>query len=586
MKLPLAGCAYLLAASVAQAGVIKTLGSAGCEAATVGSVDKEYRSYNGTCNNEENPTWGSSGVMVGEGVQLQRWDDTAYYRDTSTLPSARAISNAASMQPNSVSVPNSKGVSAMLMQWGQFLDHDLDLTRAGDEPWNIAVANDDPEFGSLYGDSGTMPGGMPFHRSVWVPGTTNPREQLNVSTAFIDASQIYGSDEATAMSLRDPTGGGRLNMLNGLLPKDSSEKFFSGDERVREQVGLTSMHTLFSREHNRIADELAQQYRDERATPGQPVDEADLDETVYQETRKLVGAMMQSITFNEFLPALLGSSAPGAYDPDSDIYDPDINPGIYTEFSTAAYRFGHSTLAPTLLRLDEDFLPLPGGPLPLEQAFFNAENLIDPASAIGGVGIEPFLRGLVTQQAQAVDTLIVDALRNMLFPTMGGFDLAALNMQRGRDHGLPTYNQMRGILGLDTYERGWDDPDLTFSDDIIGALTGVYGVDGFDDLDLWIGGLAEAHQGDSLLGELFTKIVAGQFDLLRKGDRFWFERAGMFEDEWMMFIERSTLSAIMARNGISGLQANVFFVPVPATFLLIAMGVLLMRGRAHPRLTG
>jgi len=403
---------------------------------------------------------------------------------------------------------------------------------------------------------------------------------LNTVTAFIDASQIYGSDVDTAMSLRDPDGGGRLLMEDGLLPRDSDEKFFSGDERVREQVGLTSMHTLFSREHNRLAGEIAKAHS-----------EYD-DETIYQEARKLVGAMMQSITFNEFLPALLGSSAPGAYDPDpdpnnpdsdnpdSDIYDPDINPGIYTEFSTAAYRFGHSTLAPTLLRLDEDFAPL-GDPLPLEQAFFNAENLIDPAPTIGGVGIEPFLRGLVTQQAQEVDTMIVDALRNMLFPAMGGFDLAALNMQRGRDHGLPTYNQMRGILGLDTYEGGWDDPDLTFSDDIIEALTGVYGVDGFDDLDLWIGGLAEAHHGDSLLGELFTKIVADQFDFLRKGDRFWFEHAGMFEDEWMMFIERSTLSSIMARHGISGLQANVFFVPVPATFLLIAMGLLLMRGRAH-----
>ena len=141
--------------------------------------------------------------------------------------------------------------------------------------------------------------------------------------------------------------------------------------------------------------------------------------------------------------------------------------------------------------------------------------------------------GLVTQRAQEVDTLIVDGLRNMLFvglePTVG-FDLAALNMQRGRDHGLPTYNQMRGILGLETYD-GWNDADLTFTAEVIKSLTGEYGPMAFGDFDLWIGGLAEAHRGDCLLGELFTMIVGGQLDALRKGDRFWFEHDGMFEDE-------------------------------------------------------
>jgi hypothetical protein len=284
--------------------------------------------------------------------------------------------------------------------------------------------------------------------------------------------------------------------------------------------------------------------------------------------------MMQSITINEFLPALLGSHAPAPYDPLIHGYAPIVNPGIFNEFSTAAYRFGHSTLAPELLRLDEDFQALAEGPLLLQDAFFKAEYWIDPTHPDGhGVGIEPYLRGLVTQRAQEVDTMIVDALRNMLFAPMG-FDLAALNMQRGRDHGLPTYNQMREILSLDAYS-GWNDPDLAFDPDLIAALSGVYM--SFDDLDLWIGGLAEAHYENSLLGELFTKIIAIQFDALRIGDRFWFEHEGMFENEWMDVIKDSTLSALMIRNGIEGVQANVFFVvpvPAPSVLFLLAVGLV------------
>jgi hypothetical protein len=330
------------------------------------------------------------------------------------------------------------------------------------------------------------------------------------------------------------------------------------------------MHTLFNREHNRLAGEIAAE------NPGYS------DEQVYQEARKLVGAMMQSITFNEFLPALLGSGAQGEYGG----YKDTVNPGIANEFSTAAYRFGHSTLSNKMLRLGADGQPISQGSLALADAFFTPETLLVPELG----GIEAVLRGLAGQRGQEVDPFLVDGVRNMLFgrpPEEMGFDLAALNLQRGRDHGLPGYVAVRSavLVGEPDFMEitDWTGLEAVMPPDVIELLKGVYS--NVNAIDLWIGGLAEVHVNDGMLGQLFSAIISDQFDRLRAGDRFWYQN-GMFEPTWMEYVEDSTLGAIMARNDIAGLQANVFFVPVPGTVLLIAIGLLLMRGRTQAHLKG
>lgn len=151
---------------------------------------------------------------------------------------------------------------------------------------------------------------------------------------------------------------------------------------------------------------------------------------------------MQVITYNEFLPALLGPNALPPYWH----YDWNASPAIFNEFSTAVYRFGHSALSPTLLRLDAALNTIPEGNLPLRDAFFRPDRLVNEG------GIEPILRGLASQACSGIDTELVDDVRDFLFgpPGAGGFDLASLNIQRGRDHGLPSYNQTRAALGLAT----------------------------------------------------------------------------------------------------------------------------------------
>ena len=533
--------------------------------ASVGyATSMEYRSFDGSGNNTANTDWGSTDSQLLRHDATGTFAGTAYYADGISAPAGgdrpntREVSNAVVAQ--SGSIVNAKGVSDMLMQWGQFLDHDIDLTRAGGvESMPIAVTGD-PVFGAIY-----TSGEMPFSRSVYDPatgtGAGNPRQQTNAVTAFIDASQIYGSSKEAADGLRYFSGG-KLKMSDDMLHMEGGV-FVSGDERAREQVGLTSMHTLFNREHNRLAAELEAQYRMlpdiDGIAPGHMDYEKTLDEKVYQEARKLVGGMMQAITFNEFLPALLGGGAPGTYGG----YDAGVNPGIANEFSTAAYRFGHSTLSSVLLRLDANGNEIAAGHLALRDAFFTPETVLTDANG----GIDPVLRGLVSQLGQEVDPFLVDDVRNLLFGPMG-FDLAALNMQRGRDHGLPSYNQMRATMGLTPY-MSWDD--AVFMDGVKDLLMSVY--TDINDIDLWIGGLAENHVNDGMLGELFSAIVGDQFSRLRDGDRFWYQN-GMFETEWMEFIEGSTLSAIIMRNtGITGLQANVFLVPEPAVLLLLSIGI-------------
>ena len=180
------------------------------------------------------------------------------------------------------------------------------------------------------------------------------------------------------------------------------------------------MHTLFVREHNRLVLELRKLKLPE--------------ETRYQVARAIVGAELQAITYREFLPLLLGKNTLARYRG----YDPSVNAGIANIFSTGAYRFGHTMVPSQLLRLNRKGRPIKEGHLPVREAFFNPQLILDH-------GIEPILRGLATQRAEAVDNFIVNDLRNFLFgpPGAGGFDLSALNIQRGRDHGLPSYNDSR-----------------------------------------------------------------------------------------------------------------------------------------------
>lgn len=461
-------------------------------------------------------------------------------------PNPRAISNIVAVEPGPI--PNEARASAFLWQWGQFLDHDLDLTETGEsEPFPIAIPAGDPWFDPR----GTGAVVMELQRSVFDPATGtrvfNPRQQLNLITSYIDASNVYGSETERSLVMRRKDGSGALNLSErGMLmfntpgmPNaggDDDELFLAGDVRANEQVGLTAMHTLFAREHNRLARLIRS------LDPSLDGDE------IFARARSLVAAEMQVITYQEFLPLLLGPAALRPYEG----FRADVDASVSNLFSTAAYRLGHSMLNDVLLRLDRDGQPISEGHLALAEAFFAPERLKNEG------GVEPLLRGFAAQRARRVDPFITDAVRNFLFgpPGSGGFDLAALNIQRGRDHGLPDYNTVRRELGLAPKTSF-----ATISSDVRvqRRLEEAYG--SVERIDPWVGGLAEDHLAGALVGELIHVVLVEQFERLRDGDRCWY--AAFYDPATAAQLERVRLSDIIRMNTMIGREIpdDVFRAP-------------------------
>ena len=157
--------------------------------------------------------------------------------------------------------------------------------------------------------------------------------------------------------------------------------------------------------------------------------------------------------------------------------------------------------------------------------------------------------------AQEIDTLVVDDVRNFLFgpPGAGGFDLASLNIQRGRDHGLPDYNQVRQDMGLEPV-ASFDE--ITSDPEVAAALEELYG--DVNNVDVWVGALAEDHVAGSSLGELNQTILVDQFERIRDGDRLWYQN--VLSGEGLRRVENTSLADVIERNTeIDGLQDNVFF---------------------------
>ena len=478
-----------------------------------------YRSLDGSGNNLTNTGLNALGAdfsrlgpaRFSDGISALRTD----------LPNARTISNL--VVAGNGATPNKEGLSGMMYAWGQFIDHDINLTLSdGVNPIDIAVPSGDP----------VLSGSISMTRSVIDPLTGvagKPATTINNVTGWLDGSMVYGSDATTAASLRDANGylltsaGNNLPIVKGA--------FVAGDFRVSENPNLTALQTLFLREHNRQVDKLKLAHPDWSGNQ------------LYDQARAIVSAEIARITYNEFLPHLLGPNAIKAYQG----YKAGVDARLSEEFAGAAFRFGHSIVSANLEKTDEQGNEI-GTAVTLKEAFFQA-----PANFIANSGADGLLRHLSGDLSNALDVHIVDDLRNFLFGPAAGMDLAAINIQRGRDLGLGTLNETRRALGLKAYTSF---EAISSDATTAAALKAAYG--DVNKVELWIGGLAETHLAGAMVGQTFGLIISKQFEALRDGDRLWYQNQG-FDAVTLKEIEATTLSSLILKDtNTQHIQADAF----------------------------
>jgi peroxidase len=477
-----------------------------------------YRSIDGSGNNLQHTDYNATSTDFIRTTP-------AHFADGVSTPimgaNARDISNI--VVAGQGATPNAEGLSGMMYAWGQFIDHDLDKMLGGTADISISTSASD-----IFGGAA-----IKLSRAAIDPatgaGTSKPGAAINTVTGWLDASMVYGSDATTAASLRLADGHMATSAGNNLPIVDGS--FLAGDVRVAENPDLTALQVLFVREHNFQVDRLQKQHPEWTG------------DHLYQQAKAIVTAEIAHITYSEFLPHLLGPDLLTKYKG----YNPNVNPTISEEFAGAAFRFGHSIVSAELISFAENGSEIASQDL--KDAFF------EPASVFAstGDGADGLLRHLGADKSNALDVHIVDDMRNFLFSPGQGQDLAAINIQRGRDLGLGTLNQTREALGLAKYTSF---EQITSDATTAAALKQAYG--SVDAIDLWTGGLAENHMAGAMIGETFGIIIAQQFEALRDGDRFWYENQG-FDPATLDKIENTTLSDLMLRDtNTKVMQADAF----------------------------
>lgn len=506
-------------------------------------------SVDGTGNNVAQVEWGSTQEKLLRLAKAEYGDGISTPNGTDR-PSARAISNAIADQGDQ-DIISDRNMAAFSYVWGQFIDHDIGLTpTGGTEKMSIPVPTGDPYFDPASTGTKTISTSRSIFDATTGTSLSNPREQVNTITSWLDGSMIYGSDTKTAAALRTMSGGKLKIGADGLLPVNNTVNFpngtltmandahrlpdnkmlAAGDVRANENIELTSLQSLFVREHNRWATRLA--VENPRLT----------DAELYTRARALVIGEIQAITYNEWLPTILGPSGVAAYRG----YNAQVDPGLSNEFSTGAFRFGHSLLGNDVEFFDNNGKAI-AEEIELSDAFFN------PA-ALEGKTIDSIFKYLSSDPASELDSKVVGSVRNFLFgaPVQGGFDLASLNIQRGRDHGIADYNDVRAAVGLPKVRSF---AEITRNRELQTKLQQLYG--SVDKIDLWVGALAEDHLPGASVGPTVARVLVDQFQRIRNGDRFWYQN--QFRGQLLRDIDSTQLSDILKGNtGMTNLQSNVF----------------------------
>uniref|UniRef100_A0A8C1RBK6 NAD(P)H oxidase (H2O2-forming) n=1 Tax=Cyprinus carpio TaxID=7962 RepID=A0A8C1RBK6_CYPCA len=531
------------------------------------AITWEVQRYDGWYNNLADHDRGAADAALVRLFPAQYTDGVYLPRQEPHLPNPRQISNiATSGQSGLMSYRNR---SVLSVAFGYHVWSEISESRRPGCPpefMHIKVQKEDPVFGS----NSSQPVLLQFQRAEWDPSTgnspNNPRTQVNHVTAWIDGSSIYGSSSSWCDALRVFSRGLLASGSSQDMPRRSSsgylmwstpdpstspgsqELYEFGNAWANENIFTVTEGIIWFRYHNYLASKLHEEH------PSWS------DEELFQNARKKVIATFQNIAFYEWLPAFLGkpvTSYPG--------YQKYVDPGISAEFEAAAVRFGLTLAPPGVYKrnrtchyksaVNNDASKSPG--LRLCNTFWNRNN----PNLQSSQDVDELIMGMASQIAEREDNIIVEDLRDYMYGPLrfSRSDAVALTIQRGRDFGLPSYNQIRESLNMQPV-NSWNEINPKLNNTQVLELAELYEND-TSRLDLFVGGLLESQEGP---GPVFSTIILDQFERIRNADRFWFENKqnGLFTEEEIQAIRNTTFHDVLldvtsAEEG--DVQRNVFF---------------------------
>lgn len=548
-----------------------------------------YQEISGACNNLNYPNFGTAFTTFLRLLPQAYQDGVSSPRTLGSknqpLPNPRLISSTLHRDPEEFEPL----VSNLLVHFGQFFAHDLTELEAEELPEGTDSVDCPCDEGDFSANATILAFQEEFCFSIPRPrgdtsetecfrftrghqsGSTN--EQVNELTSFVDASNVYGSTDDVADSIRE--------FSNGLLATtefdyppfnfDSSvncdpandifECFLSGDARTSENLGLASLHLLFIRYHNVIAEGLL------------GVNPTATDEELYQGARRIVMGVMQHIVYNEWLPAAIGPQCEllpltsGFFEG----YDDSVNAGLFNDFATSGLRFGHTLLRQELPRFDNMNNDL-NATIELFEIVRDSNFAYNQSFPVPG--IDAIFLGMIEVPTSRFDPGFIDTIRNRLFDVSdlnpdgipNNPDLMVRNIQRGRDFGLQPYYKYREYCSGNTIRSFCDLKDVMTPANIR-ALRSVY--DSVFDVDVFSGSMHEFSQPGAVVGATTQCLVSRQMFNLKVGDRFYYENspasagAASFGAARLAEIRAVTMARVVCDTYMPALiQPRAFFLPL------------------------
>lgn len=489
----------------------------------------QFRTYNGSCNNLEHTWWGQSESPY-KRLLPSLYDDQVdeprvKSKCSEYLPNSRRVASHVFKHTPGIDDELISDRTLLLAHFGHFVHNDLShIAQSTDQTgyrkickcrshevdcFNIPIPNDD----TINQDQECMSYVRSFVSAREFDCSLGPREQLNLASAWLDLSQVYGSNEEKALALRTLSNGtlkSQIDPVSGEILSQSIEDcdqsqqaveysrrvkcLISGDSRTEDDVWLTSLTTLWLREHNRIARVLSQ------------FNSHWSDEKVYQTTRRIVIAEYQNIVYSEYLPALLGKHLSELFDLPSyengyfNRHQADLYPQILNEYTAGCGPIWQAFFNSKQSMADPDLFKIYDKPI----SFFLFNNnhykrsinetlrgsLIDPTLGLGRLSINNYLNDWYWNDMYSNDSK--------------RWSSPALDIQRGRDHGLPGYNKYRKAVGLS--EAKSFDEFKNIDKWALKKLKSVYACP--DEIDLFVGLMSEMPIRGGLLGASAASIIS------------------------------------------------------------------------------